>query len=71
MYYAVDLYEISKDLTKEIESYLHPGLGRGRFLHIKKDSLEFFRAYEILTDDYELIDTQKLKEILLVKHLRS
>lgn len=71
MYYAVDLYELSKDLTKEIERYLHPGLGRGRFLHIKKDSLKFFRAYEILTDDYELIDTQKLKEILLFKHLED
>lgn len=71
MYYVIDLQEEPRDLNKAVDSLLLPGFTNGRYLHIAKHSSEFFRAYSILPNNYELIDTQKLKEILLVKHLKD
>lgn len=71
MYYVIDLLEVPEDLIKEIDDYLIPGFKNGLYLHITKDSLEFFRAFTILFKDCEVIDIKKLKELLLIKHLRS
>lgn len=71
MYYVIDLLEVPEDLIKVIDDYLIPGFKNGLYLHITKDSLEFFRTYTILFKDCEVIDIKKLKELLLIKHLRS
>lgn len=69
MYYVIDLLGEPKDLDKAIDNYLIPGFKHGRFLYIKKDSLKFYRSYVELFDECEVIDFQKLKELVLVKHL--
>lgn len=71
MCYVIDLLEEPRELDKAIDNYSIPGFKHGRFLHITKDSLEFSRAYVVLVDEYEVIDFQKLKEILILKHLKE
>lgn len=72
MHYIVDLEEISEDVVNSLDSsILTMYFNQGRYLHISQESLSFYRAHEILVDEYEFIDLEKLKEILIIKHLRS
>lgn len=72
MHYIVDLEEISEDMVSSIDSsIITMYFKQGRYLHIYQESLSFYRAHEILAAEYEFIDLEKLKEILLIKHLRS
>lgn len=66
----IDMKSIPEDLYEEVAKYT-PVTDLGYHLFIIKDSLSFFRSFTILTKDYEVIDIEKLKEILLTKHLRS
>lgn len=66
----IDMESIPEELYEEVTKYI-PITEFGYHLYINKESLGFFRSYRILTKDCEVIDIDRLKEILLVKHLRS
>lgn len=72
MFYIVDLEDASEDILKSLEPLLVLiYFKQGRYLHINKEYLDFYRAHEILVNEYEIINVEKLKEILLIKHLRN
>ena len=72
MFYIIDLSDVPEDLIQVANMYIPRNrLKTGRYLHINNDPLNFFKAYAILVEDYELIDIKKLKELLLIKHLEG
>lgn len=73
MYYIINLFdEAPEDLIEAVNCYIpRNSLRIGNYLHINSDTLIFFRAYKNIADTYEYIDIEKLKEILLLKHLKE
>lgn len=70
MFYVIDLTDVPEDLIKAVNYYIPKNrLKTGNYLHINPDTLNFFKAYAILVEDYEYIDIKKLKELLLTRHL--
>lgn len=71
MYYMISMRHLPDELIKEIQTYLPRAL-MDTFLFIDKDDLSLHSSYTLLFDgDIEPIDIDKLKEILLLKHLED
>lgn len=72
MYYIINLEDLPNDLAKEACSQISYMMPRhGRYLHIVKETYEFYGAYGNLAENHEFIDEQELKEIMLIKHLKD
>lgn len=70
MFYVIDLSDVPEELIQVVNCYIPKNrLKTGKYLHINSDTLNFFKAYAILVEDYEHIDIKKLKELLLTRHL--
>ena len=66
----ISMRHLSDELIKEIQLYL-PNIKEG-FIFIRKHDLSLHSSYYILfEEDCEEIDVDKLKEILLIKHLKD
>lgn len=72
MFYVIDLESLPDNLAKEARSQISYMMPRyGRYLYIVKETYEFYGAYGNLTENHEFIDEQRLKEIMLIKHLED
>lgn len=67
MYYVIERQEIPDDLIKEIERYVY--LMGGQYIYIDKETLQIFIGYEVKNRNSNFIGIDKLKEILILKHL--
>lgn len=70
MHYIIDLDYVPEDIVEAISHDLSDT--REGFLYIIKDSLIIFNTHSlILNEDHEFIDVEKLKELLILKHLKE
>lgn len=70
MYYIISITYLPDELIKEIQLYL-PNAREG-FLFINKEDLSLYDSYILLLDtDFEEIDIEKLKELLVLKRLQE
>ena len=70
MYYMISIKHLPDELVKEIQMYL-PSANSG-FIFIKKNDLSLHNSYVRLFDEeWEPIDVDKLRELLVLKRLKE
>lgn len=70
MYYVISMTYLPDELIKEIQLYLLNA--KEGFLFINKEDLSLSSTYIHLLDaDFEEIDIDKLKELLILKRLKE
>lgn len=70
MYYIISMTYLPDELIEEIQLYLPDS--REGFLFINKEDLSLYSSYILLLDaDFEAIDVEKLKELLVLKRLKE
>lgn len=72
MFYAIEMEKVPDELIQAVLNHVsRRNLSGTKYLHINPETLNFFMTYSFLSDDIEIIDIEKLKEILLLKHLKG